>query len=520
MTASPAISKTDTYKPLVVEGRTWWYANEIGGYTALNYDVLTGLRIGDKVTIDGTEWNKVEIIMSKGHSENKVEPASLKFEYSSEPRLIAYVREESGTLYVKHYKNESSEKFYSTAMLPWWSQGCDDGDYLDGTVYKFGTSGESFNGGCVKNNVDFTIKSVEDVENSGRSYRKYTAEPVGQDELFKPNPFIYYEGIGSLNGLFFYPYDIWIISTPHVLYLPIGLCYVTEGENNDIIFTGEGGVKLWEEYEEHLRREAEYRPLVAEGRTWWYCSENTSSGASYLVESGFRIGGEVEINSVKWNRIEKILSRESVGGRYVYDDIPVLNAYIREDSRKRVYVMSDGDCTLFGGLGSYGKPWWTGEGEALVYDFGETGEWFQAGTETGNGKFRITGTKDVENTGTTYRRITSSNYDRNNCFPGETYEYFEGIGIGDGNGSMLFFHPLGGGPAAVGNGPARLRYVTEGEDNGIIFTGEGGVKLWEEYAGIGSIEADGEESPRPLVQPPGNGGRQPDSPRTLHQASG
>lgn len=255
MTASPAISKKTTadktatldYKPLVVEGRTWWYANDIFGYKALNMEVLSGVRIGEETEIDGVRWNKAEIILSKGYSENSIEPATLKFEYISEPRLIAYVREEAGNVYVKRVDTDATNKIYGEMSNPWWYHHSISYPFTDAVVYKFGKTEDVFTGGSEQINADFRIESVEPVENSGRNYKKYIAKPESGDLFTAPASFEFYEQIGSTTGLFFYPYGHWMVGSDFV-YGDIHLCYVTEGEDNSIIFTGEGGVKLWEEY--------------------------------------------------------------------------------------------------------------------------------------------------------------------------------------------------------------------------------------------------------------------------------
>ena len=66
------------------------------------------------------------------------------------------------------------------------------------------------------------------------------------------------------------------------------------------------------------------------------------------------------------------------------------------------------------------------------------------------------------------------------------YEYVEGIG----HPEFFMLMPFGGGYSdTIGFQNPELAYVTEGEDNHVIFEAAGGEKLWE-MAGVESVVAD------------------------------
>lgn len=57
----------------------------------------------------------------------------------------------------------------------------------------------------------------------------------------------------------------------------------------------------------------------------------------------------------------------------------------------------------------------------------------------------------------------------------------------------LFFAPFGHSLSGMYKyGRPQLRYVTDGEDNTVIYTAKGGYRLWDYYNGVDNVVADGE----------------------------
>lgn len=79
------------------------------------------------------------------------------------------------------------------------------------------------------------------------------------------------------------------------------------------------------------------------------------------------------------------------------------------------------------------------------------------------------------------------------------FEIGEGLGITSiGNGeecgfNELFYAPFGVALSGMRKYEApKLRYVTDGDENTVIYTGKGGFRLWDNYNGVESVITDGE----------------------------
>lgn len=88
------------------------------------------------------------------------------------------------------------------------------------------------------------------------------------------------------------------------------------------------------------------------------------------------------------------------------------------------------------------------------------------------------------------------------------YEYVEGIG----HPEFFMLMPFGGGYSdTIGFQNPELTYVTEGEDNHVIFEAAGGEKLWE-MAGVESVVADSQAGAVQWFNMQGVAISQPDAP--------
>lgn len=238
------------------EGRTYWYQYS-HPYGAI--DVEFGLRIGEKKNIGSQEWHSVDLVKRVQRDYNTKEVK----EYSENTLPVAFIREENGNI----YRTLANTDFYSGTLPNLWQQviygfyNPDGFDLPDNPIYGFGPEGfqtkvewalTSSSLGC-----DATVTDVETIENSGRSYKKYTLSFTPNPEESEKWEAVVIESIGAFgpykstpdfpaspgNGeLIYHPFTPVM---PGVDYNP-KLRYVTEGEDNNVIFQKDGGFKLWE----------------------------------------------------------------------------------------------------------------------------------------------------------------------------------------------------------------------------------------------------------------------------------
>ena len=243
--ASANDNSNESYKPLVVEGRTWWYHN----HHYFGYEIDYGVRIGEKVEIDGVNWNKVEmILMRNGSVKDTSAPWNVEFKYESEPMLTAYIREKDGKVYSLMTDDCDFIPYIECTAGPLWRDPIGN----SALIYNFGKVGDRFDFGTEKQHQTLGIESVEDVEINGSTYRCYVAAGDPQDTyswLIPGEKYKYLEEYGvieAMNNLFWIPMSDYCASTPSAG--KVKLRYVTEGPGNEIVFTADGGTKLWEEF--------------------------------------------------------------------------------------------------------------------------------------------------------------------------------------------------------------------------------------------------------------------------------
>lgn len=233
------------------EGRTYWYEYK-HAFGAV--DVEFGVRIGEKKIIDGKEWFTINLV---NRLDRDLRTQEVK-EYSENAVYIANIREENGEI----FRSFAGTDFYSGTLPEIWRKhlysnyNTETFELTDTPIFGFGPLGFSTKVDDLHGASEAIVTDVEDIENSGRTYKKYTL-------TFEPNYIgeklnaVVIETIGA-----FGPYrDDWgypnstgdgeMIYHPFraalsgVDYNPV-LRYVTEGDDNTIIFEREGGFKLWE----------------------------------------------------------------------------------------------------------------------------------------------------------------------------------------------------------------------------------------------------------------------------------
>lgn len=261
----------------------------------------------------------------------------------------------------------------------------------------------------------------------------------------------------------------------------------------------------------------DYTPMVVEGKTWWQATERYPDRWNrefyYYIEVGFTIGSEVEIDGVKWNKLYISHYRDGVnykdGVRWNEDES--LLGYIREEDRR---VITSMDCSpdipdryksLFGETYGIFIPMYILEEEAtnvLVYDFNKRDYYLGRLDEATNSKvptlLKYVGEEVVNNSDIAYRKYTYIN-EEGYMAEGEKTYFIEGIGMPesvDWARECLFFLPMVN-RERTALSELKLRYVTD-KDYNILYEQEGGVKLWDEMAGVGNVAVDSSYDSEPV----------------------
>ena len=224
------------------------------------------------------------------------------------------------------------------------------------------------------------------------------------------------------------------------------------------------------------------KKLAVKGRTWWYRGQRRV--IENIQEWGIRIGDEVTINDEVWNKVDLCLYTDE----YKEGENPVLHkdtqtiAYIKDDGHT-VCAMHDYEQSLIAAMDSY--LFYGNEKPFYLYTFGDVSETGIYGLDE---PYEIKEINEITNSGIKYRYFKAE-IDSEQAFflrPLTTYDYVEGIG----HPELFMLMPSGGGDSnLIGFQEPELTYVTEGEDNHVIFEAAGGEKLWE-MAGVESVVAD------------------------------
>lgn len=229
-----------------------------------------------------------------------------------------------------------------------------------------------------------------------------------------------------------------------------------------------------------------HKSMLVEGRTWWYYIDHYLYKENDSAEFGFSIGEEVEIDGVKWHKIEIVAEKDYKDGACTYVETPVTVAYMCEEGDKVYTAYFDGveSSKFLTGLTLYF------EGEAhteLIFEYKNIGDTFIVGSDdtpySDYEVLTIHNITQVSNSGNEYTLYDcwDTAPDR---WPG--MQFIEGLG----SISNLFFEPLRRDITSYMkyNSP-QLRYVTA-PDGTIIYEGIGGYKQWEESS-VGNITVEG-----------------------------
>ncbi|MDE6301035.1 MAG: hypothetical protein K2M19_04915 [Muribaculaceae bacterium] len=241
---------------MVVEGRTWWYNAPVAGLNDQDF----GFRIAAPVDIDGETWYPVQQIRYLVTSPNE-EPV-----LSDEVITICHIRQEGSKVFTRYSAGEELKEHPLFIQLfgPLYHLTREQGENRIIDFELFGEEGREFvytstcDGSCGYDPDDnefvkFAFDKHEAITNSGFDYQRYILNVKGYNEdcrhlqnatVYSVPEFGYTDSGEYLSELFFAPlgvnpYD----NYPHQM--QPRLCYVTD-EDNNILFEGKGGFKLWE----------------------------------------------------------------------------------------------------------------------------------------------------------------------------------------------------------------------------------------------------------------------------------
>lgn len=256
----------------------------------------------------------------------------------------------------------------------------------------------------------------------------------------------------------------------------------------------------------------EYKPLVVEGRTWWY--KNRLPGPDdglRTFDFGLTIGKKIQLMGKDWHEVRLSLGRfvdENGGVSFETSDyVPYL---IREENKKvyTVYPYKATGSSKYGYMLDGYRVWMEDYGqfedvptEFLLYDFSQESDTIVFGNQSSSTgsqfkRYREFTRKEnfsIANSGRTYWGIKATSYDSTSPNNNLNLSYIEGIGNYASDYSYVFALPFGNmsqyscSPSAT---PPVLQYVTDGDNHQIIYSAGAGTKIWEEYAGIENISAD------------------------------
>lgn len=117
-------------KPLVVEGRTWWYESDNKGS---NDPIDYGITIGKSVNLYGRTWNEVKVIKSMLHSSEGV-----WHDCKDEDIVVGYIREDNSKVYSLPLNTHGFDPIIQLNIY------MNEDPSKEMTVYDFSTQGTHF----------------------------------------------------------------------------------------------------------------------------------------------------------------------------------------------------------------------------------------------------------------------------------------------------------------------------------------------------------------------------------------
>lgn len=219
------------HKPMLVEGRTWWYTQDHYCYGSTGLKSENGISVGEEVEINGQTWHKINVISTEN---SKWDAAS----YDNTPRTITYMREEDGEIYTAYF--DGTDEVYKSESIH-FHLGFGRFSEKPLLTYQYSNIGDSFKVSDDDYDGIVTIDNISSLTNSGYDYTLYEGKLDNRFDI------LIAEGLGRVNeGFFFDPYcEYFTLSYENQYNFP-QLRYVTDPDGT-IIYEGIGGYKLWEQ---------------------------------------------------------------------------------------------------------------------------------------------------------------------------------------------------------------------------------------------------------------------------------
>jgi hypothetical protein len=234
----------------------------------------------------------------------------------------------------------------------------------------------------------------------------------------------------------------------------------------------------------------QYKPLVDEGKTWWYSLEYYSNeDRKYKSdEFGLRISGTQEFDGIEWKGVYV------VNPDLTMDSLPY--CFIREED-KRVYIHEVSDKSVYDSgivdkaLSSSSHLAMPSEPQMLIYDYNlEVGDIDLLTNESEspslNNNYQLIKLDYIDNSGAYYKQalfMSPYTYDENRIT--------ESVGVTETDSYLcnmpwLFILPFRSMSSNVHDSSVELRWVTDADSN-ILYESVGGYKLWEKD-GVGAVQ--------------------------------
>ena len=228
------ISATAAEKKLAIEGRTWWYKSQFMAYPK---EQEFGIRIGEEVTIDGEIWNKVTLCMYK-EAHHPDSTATIK----TDTLTVGYIKDDGINISTKTIiKPVNCEALADTRFFDLYLN-------IENSVYSFGEIGTQGFYGNQNDDLSqfYLINNITELSNSGNTFRLFHVISQENEHGFGylTDTYEYIEGIGDPTYFMMLPFH-----NDYTTLLRWGepkLAYVTDGDDNHVIYEAAGGKKLWE----------------------------------------------------------------------------------------------------------------------------------------------------------------------------------------------------------------------------------------------------------------------------------
>ncbi|MDE6573964.1 MAG: hypothetical protein K2L84_01390 [Muribaculaceae bacterium] len=409
--APPVAPKGYAYRPMGEEGKTWWYTSKKS-----DGDAEFGITVCGDTIVDGMTWKKLYFVNEK---------------LEREQQPVAIIRDEDRRVYatcLAQSRDELPDYAPDYVELGKISNTCiyDFNLVEDETFTTVVGSGDAF---------VFRCRNAAYVENTYKWFRRNYLSYPGYASAFV------YDGVGNTVGsCFFAP----LIENKFEYEDNATLRWVTDAEN-EVVFTGAGGRKLWE---------GDYRSFVEEGKTWWHETVYYGSGLSpaFRTYEGITMRGDTVIDDVVWKKCYTIDLHKKLSAE------PFL---LMRESKKKVYSMAlDNSAEWLHALNAY-----------LIYDFTlEAGDSYEL---TDNPYYN--GLVIVSETGEEVRDGDKFRYQLAGLSDQYPQKCVEGIGCVENTYFYMPFYPA---CACIPTSGTVLSYVTD-KDNNIIYEVFDGRKTWE-----------------------------------------